>query len=246
MPNDTAKPGAVAPADLVRRLVAEALGTGFLLATVVGSGIMAERLAGGNVALALLGNTIPTGAILVVLILIFGPLSGAHFNPAVTLAFGLRRAIPPGEAALYVLAQICGGIAGVWAAHLMFELPVLQASLNDRTGAAQWFAEVVATFGLLAAIFGALRWRPQAVCYAVGLYITAAYWFTASTSFANPAVTIARGLTDTFSGIAPAHVPAFVAAQLIGAVLASALFGWLMPVPDAATGADREDVGAAA
>ncbi len=246
MPNDTAKPGAVAPADLVRRLVAEALGTGFLLATVVGSGIMAERLAGGNVALALLGNTIPTGAILVVLILIFGPLSGAHFNPAVTLAFGLRRAIPPGEAALYVLAQICGGIAGVWAAHLMFELPVLQASLNVRTGAAQWFAEVVATFGLLAAIFGALRWRPQAVCYAVGLYITAAYWFTASTSFANPAVTIARGLTDTFSGIAPAHVPAFVAAQLIGAVLASALFGWLMPVPDAATAADREDVGAAA
>ncbi len=229
MSNDKAETQREAPANLRRRLAAEALGTGFLLATVVGSGIMAERLADGNMALALLGNTIPTGAILVVLILIFGPLSGAHFNPAVTLAFALRREIAPADALAYVLAQIAGGIAGVWAAHLMFELPVLQTALQDRTGPAQWFAEFVATFGLLAAIFGALRWRPQAVCYAVGLYITAAYWFTASTSFANPAVTIARGLTDTFSGIAPSHVPAFVAAQLAGAVAAVAVFGWLMP-----------------
>lgn len=219
--------------DLTRRLAAEALGTAFLLATVVGSGIMAERLADGNVALALLGNTIPTGAILVVLILIFGPLSGAHFNPAVTVAFALRRDITTPEAAVYVMAQIVGGVAGVWAAHAMFELPVLQASIQARTGPAQWFAEFIATFGLLAAIFGAVRWRPQAVCYAVGLYITAAYWFTASTSFANPAVTIARGLTDTFSGIAPAHVPAFVLAELAGAVAATLVFGWLMPAPDA-------------
>ena len=204
--------------DLIRRLAAEALGTAFLLATVVGSGIMAERLADGNVALALLGNTIPTGAILVVLILIFGPLSGAHFNPAVTTAFALRREITVPEGVVYVMAQIVGGIAGVWAAHVMFELPVLQASIQARTGPAQWFAEFVATFGLLAAIFGAVRWRPQAVCYSVGLYITAAYWFTASTSFANPAVTIARGLSDTFSGIAPAHVPAFIMAQLAGAL----------------------------
>ena len=233
------------PADLPRRLAAEALGTGFLLATVVGSGIMAERLADGNVAMALLGNTLPTGAILVVLILVFGPLSGAHFNPAVTLAFTLRREITPPDAVLYVLAQIAGGIAGVWAAHAMFELSVLQVSLHERTGPAQWFAEFVATFGLLAAIFGALRWRPEAVCYAVGLYITAAYWFTASTSFANPAVTIARGLTDTFSGIAPAHVPAFVAAQLVGAVAAVAVFGWLMPMPSQAK-ADRKDVEVAA
>ncbi len=234
------------PADLRRRLAAEALGTGFLLATVVGSGIMAERLADGNAALALLGNTIPTGAILVVLIMVFGPLSGAHFNPAVTLAFALRREITPSDALVYVLAQVVGGIAGVWAAHLMFELPVIQASVNARTGAAQWFAEFVATFGLLAAIFGTLRWRPDAVCYAVGLYITAAYWFTASTSFANPAVTIARGLTDTFSGIAPSHVPAFIAAQLVGAVTATILFGWLMPAADSAAKPERRDAEAAA
>lgn len=219
--------------DLTRRLAAEALGTAFLLATVVGSGIMAERLADGNVALALLGNTIPTGAILVVLILIFGPLSGAHFNPAVTAAFALRREITVPEGVVYVMAQIVGGVAGVWAAHVMFELPVLQTSIQARTGPAQWFAEFVATFGLLAAIFGAVRWRPQAVCYAVGLYITAAYWFTASTSFANPAVTIARGLSDTFAGIAPAHVPAFILAQLAGAVAATLVFGWLMPAPRA-------------
>ena len=223
--------------DLIRRLAAEALGTAFLLATVVGSGIMAERLADGNVALALLGNTIPTGAILVVLILIFGPLSGAHFNPAVTTAFALRREITVPEGVVYVMAQIVGGVAGVWAAHVMFELPVLQASIQARTGPAQWFAEFVATFGLLSAIFGAVRWRPQAVCYSVGLYITAAYWFTASTSFANPAVTIARGLSDTFSGIAPAHVPAFIMAQLAGAVAATLVFGWLMPAPEA----DKEE-----
>lgn len=226
-------------ADLMRRLTAEALGTAFLLATVVGSGIMAERLAGGNLALALLGNTLPTGAILVVLILIFGPLSGAHFNPAVTLAFVLRREISASHALAYAGAQIVGGVAGVWAAHLMFELPVLQVSLHGRTGPAQWFAEFVATFGLLAAILGTLRWHPRAVCYAVGLYITAAYWFTASTSFANPAVTIARGLSDTFSGIAPAHVPAFILAQLTGAMAAVTVLGWLMPEPGPGPASDR-------
>jgi len=214
--------------DLQRRLAAEALGTAALLATVVGSGIMAERLADGNVALALLGNTLPTGAILVVLILVFGPLSGAHFNPAVTAAFLMRREIAPGDAVLYVIAQIAGGVAGVMAAHAMFELPLLQLSFTARTGPAQWFSEVVATFGLVAAILGTLRWRPEAVAYAVGLFITAGYWFTASTSFANPAVTVARTLTDTFSGIAPAHAPAFVAAELGGAVLATAVFAWLL------------------
>ena len=215
-------------ADPARRLTAEALGTGLLLATVVGSGIMGERLADGNVAIALLGNTIPTGAILVVLILIFGPVSGAHFNPAVTIAFAVRREIPVNEAAAYIAVQIVGGIAGVIIAHLMFEELAVQISSNARTGPAQWLSEVVATFGLLAAIFGTLRWRPDAVPFAVGLYITAAYWFTASTSFANPAVTIARSLTDTFSGIAPGHAPAFIVAQVLGALLASATFGWLM------------------
>ena len=212
---------------LSRRLVAEWLGTAFLLAAVVGSGIMAERLAGGNVALALLCNTIPTGAILVVLILIFGPLSGAHFNPAVTLAFAWRGELPWATAALYILAQIAGGVAGVWAAHLMFELPILQSSLTLRTGAGQWFAEGVATFGLLLTILGCIARAPDAVAYAVGLYITSAYWFTASTSFANPAVTIARSLSNTFAGIAPAGVLAFIAAQLLGAALAVMLSGWL-------------------
>ncbi|NNG03181.1 MAG: aquaporin family protein [Inquilinus sp.] len=223
---------------LPRRLAGEVLGTAFLLATVVGSGIMAERLADGNVALALLGNTLPTGAILVVLILVFGPVSGAHFNPAVTLAFTVRREIDVTVALAYVAAQVAGALAGVWAAHLMFEVPVLQVSLHPRTGAAQWFAEAVATFGLLMAILGTVRWRPSAVAYAVGLYITAAYWFTASTSFANPAVTIGRGFTDSFSGIAPAHVPAFVAAQLVGALAAVAVFGWMMPAERAAETAD--------
>ena len=190
---------------LGRKLIAEWLGTALLLATVVGSGIMAERLSGGNTALALLGNTIPTGAILVVIILIFGPVSGAHFNPAVTIAFLVRREISLGYACFYVVAQVAGAMAGVIAAHMMFELPVIQISETVRAGPAQMFSEGVATFGLLAAIFGTLRWRPDAVPYAVGLFIVAAYWFTASTSFANPAVTIARAFTDTFSGIAPSR-----------------------------------------
>jgi len=212
---------------LGQRLVAEWLGTAFLLAAVVGSGIMAEKLAGGNVALALLCNTIPTGAILVVLIMIFGPLSGAHFNPAVTLAFACRGELAFTIAGLYIVAQIIGAIAGVWAAHLMFELPLLQSSLTVRTGAGQWFAEGVATFGLLLTIFGCVARAPNAIPYAVGLYITSAYWFTASTSFANPAVTIARSLSDTFAGIAPGGVMAFIAAQLLGAALAVMLSGWL-------------------
>jgi glycerol uptake facilitator-like aquaporin len=216
---------------LGRRLVAEWLGSTFLLAAVVGSGIMAQKLAGGNVALALLCNTIPTGAILVVLILIFGPLSGAHFNPAVTLAFALRGELPWAVGGLYIVAQIAGGIAGVFAAHLMFELPVLQSSLTVRTGIGQWFAEGVATFGLLLTIFGCIARAPSAVPYAVGLYITSAYWFTASTSFANPAVTIARSLSDTFAGIAPGGVVAFIAAQLAGAALAVMLSGWLWLKP---------------
>jgi len=206
--------------DLRRRLVSETLGTAMLLATVVGSGIMAENLAGGNVAIALLGNTIPTGAILVVLITIFGPISGAHFNPAVTLSFLLCRKITIGPAIAYVAVQIIGGIIGTWSAHLMFAQELFQLSSHVRTGGAQWFSEGVATFGLVATILGTLRWRPEAVAYMVGLYITAAYWFTASTSFANPAVTIARSLTDTFSGIYPAHAPGFIVAQLVGAVVA--------------------------
>jgi glycerol uptake facilitator-like aquaporin len=212
---------------LTHRVAAECLGTAFLLAAVVGSGIMAQRLAGGNVALALLCNTLPTGAILVVLILVFGPLSGAHFNPAVSLAFASRRALPWRDAAIYIGAQIAGGIVGVLAAHAMFELPLWQTSLTVRTGAGQWLAEAIATFGLLMTIFGCVAQRAEAVPYAVGLYITAAYWFTASTSFANPAVTIARSLSDTFAGIAPAGVAAFVAAQLAGAVAAVAFSHWL-------------------
>jgi glycerol uptake facilitator-like aquaporin len=217
----------MAETTLARRLAAEALGTAFLLATVVGSGIMAAKLAGGNGAIALLCNTIPTGAILVVLILVFQPLSGAHFNPAVSLAFALRRELPWPTLAAFVLAQVFGGIAGVFAAHLMFDLPILQISTISRSGIGQWFAEAVATFGLVVTILGCLSRARQAIPYAVGLYITAAYWFTASTSFANPAVTIARSLSDTFAGIAPAGVPAFLAAQLVGAVAAVALSRWL-------------------
>ncbi|MFP6774024.1 MAG: MIP/aquaporin family protein, partial [Alphaproteobacteria bacterium] len=209
---------------LPRRLAAEFIGTAFLLATVVGSGIMGENLAGGNVALALLGNTIATGAILVVLILIFGPLSGAHFNPAVTLSFLLRKEITSGEALVYVGVQVAAAICGAMAAHIMFAEPVLMISTNARTGVGQWFAEFIATFGLVATILGCVRFRPDAVPYAVGLFITAGYWFTASTSFANPAVTIARGLTDTFSGIDPAHVVAFIAVQLLGAAAATVSF----------------------
>jgi glycerol uptake facilitator-like aquaporin len=203
-----------------QRLAAEALGTAFLLAAVIGSGIMAERLAGGNQALALLCNTLPTGAILVVIILIFASVSGAHFNPAVTLAFALRREIAWADSGLYVVAQIGGALIGVWAAHVMFELPVWQVSSTIRAGSGQWVAEAVATFGLVLTIFGCVAAAPAATAYAVGLYITAAYWFTASTSFANPAVTVARSLSDTFAGIAPAGVPAFVVAQLVGMLAA--------------------------
>jgi glycerol uptake facilitator-like aquaporin len=211
----------------VRRVVAEFLGTAFLLAGVVGSGIMAAKLAGGNGALALLCNTLPTGAILTVLILTFGPVSGAHFNPAVSIAMILRRELPPRIATLYVAAQIIGGIVGVLAAHAMFELPLWQVSATVRTGIGQWLAEGIATFGLLLTILGCAARTPAAIPYAVGLYITAAYWFTASTSFANPAVTIARALSDTYAGIAPAGVLTFIAAQLVGAVAATALAQWL-------------------
>lgn len=212
---------------LAQRAFAEWLGTAFLLAAVVGSGIMAQKLSGGNVALALLCNTIATGAILVVLILMFGPVSGAHFNPAVTLVVALRGETAWTDAAIYTAAQIAGAIIGVWFAHLMFGLPVLQMSLTERSGTGQWLAEAVATFGLLLTIFGVASRTSAAVPYAVGLYITSAYWFTASTSFANPAVTIARSLSDTFAGIAPQGVPAFIAAQLIGAILAIPLASWL-------------------
>jgi glycerol uptake facilitator-like aquaporin len=212
---------------LSRRLVAESLGTAFLLAAVVGSGIMAQRLSGDNAALALLCNTLPTGAMLTVLILVFGPLSGAHFNPAVSIAFALRGELPWSMAAGYVAVQVLGGIVGVWAAHLMFELPVWQLSVTARTGTGQWLAEAIATFGLVLTILGCISQRADAVPYAVGLYITAAYWFTASTSFANPAVTIARSLSDTFAGIAPAGVAAFIAAELAGMLVAVILSRWL-------------------
>ena len=211
-----------------RRLVAEFTGTLLLLATVVGSGIMGEQLAGGNDAIALLGNTIATGAILVVLILMFGAISGAHFNPAVTLAFLLRGDIAFREAVPYWAAQVTGGLAGMIIAHAMFDQALLQASTNARTGAGQWLAETVATFGLVATILAVLRFRAEAVAYAVGLYITAGYWFTASTSFANPAVTVARSFTDTFSGIQPEHAPGFILAQCVGAVIATYLFRWLL------------------
>jgi glycerol uptake facilitator-like aquaporin len=214
---------------LAQRIFAEWLGTAFVLAAVVGSGIMAQRLAGGNGALALLCNTLPTGAILAVLILVFGPLSGAYFNPAVSLACALRGELPWPAAGFYVVAQLIGAIAGVWAAHLMFELPVWQLSFTARAGPGQWLAEAVATFGLIVTILGCGARTPAAVPYAVGLYITSAYWFTASTSFANPAVTLARSLSDTFAGIAPAGVPAFVLAQLLGTIAAVGLAHWLWP-----------------
>jgi glycerol uptake facilitator-like aquaporin len=216
-----------ARASLARRLLAEALGTAFLLAAVVGSGIMAQRLAGGNGALALLCNTLPTGAILTVLILTFGPLSGAHFNPAVSIAFAMRRELPWPHTAAYIAAQIAGGLIGVWTAHLMFELPVWQLSQNVRTGSGQWLGEFVATFGLLLTILGCVVRAPTAVPFAVGLYITSAYWFTASTTFANPAVTVARSISDTFAGIAPAGAPAFILAQFAGMLAAVFLSHWL-------------------
>ncbi|PIB92894.1 MIP/aquaporin family protein [Caulobacter sp. FWC2] len=212
---------------LARRIAAEALGTALLLAVVVGSGIMGERLAGGNVAIALLGNTLATGAALVVLITIFGPVSGAHFNPVVTLVMTARREIAHWPAALYVVAQIAGALAGVWIAHAMFGQAILQVSTHARDGGAQVLSEAVATFGLMATILGTSRFRPEATAVCVGLYITAAYWFTASTSFANPAVTLARSLTDTFSGIAPASIPGFVLGQLVGAAAAVAVFDWM-------------------
>jgi glycerol uptake facilitator-like aquaporin len=212
---------------LSRRLAAEGLGTAFLVATIVGSGIMAETLT-RDTGLALLGNTLPTGAILVVLITILGPISGAHFNPAVSFVFLLKRDLSPQEAALYAVTQIVGGIAGTFVAHLMFGLPVLETSLKIRTGGAQWFAEWVATFGLVVTILAGLRFARASVPWLVGLYITAAYWFTASTSFANPAVAIARSLTNTFSGIRPLDLPGFVIAQLLGAACGLWLASWLL------------------
>lgn len=214
---------------LLKRLVAEAVGTAMLLAAVVGSGIMGERLAAGNTAIALLANTLATGAALVALILTFGPISGAHFNPAVTLADAWQRGIAWREVPSYILAQLGGAFAGVAAAHLMFGLPLFFASGHVRAGSSQVFSECVATFGLLAVIWGCVRFRSSAVPFAVAAYITAAYWFTASTSFANPAVTLARSASDTFAGIRPADVPAFILAQLAGAFFATALFRWLVP-----------------
>ncbi|MET4446087.1 glycerol uptake facilitator-like aquaporin [Bradyrhizobium sp. GM2.2] len=218
--------------DLPRRLAAEALGTGILVATVVGSGIMAETLT-KDVALALLCNTLPTGAILVVLITVLGPISGAHFNPAVTLVFTGKRELPVNDAALYVVAQVAGGIAGTMAAHLMFGLPLIDLSAKMRTGGPQWFAEAVAAFGLIATILAGIRFQRTAVPWLAGLYITAAYWFTASTSFANPAVAIARSLTNTFSGIRPADLPGFILAELCGALAAMLLMNWLLGHPQA-------------
>jgi glycerol uptake facilitator-like aquaporin len=217
--------------NLPRRLLAEALGTAFLLATVVGSGIMAERLAEGNVALALLANAIPTGAMLVVLITMFGPISGAHLNPAVTLCFLMRREIDAPDALAYVATQLVGAAIGTWCAHLMFDMPILMLGATTRAGFGQWVGEAVATFGLVAAILACMGFRPKAVAGVVGLYITAAYWFTSSTSFANPAVTVARALTDSFAGIRPADVPAFLFAQLAGALAASLVAGWLFIEP---------------
>ena len=212
---------------LGRRLASEALGTGILVATVVGSGIMGDRLAAGNDAVALLANTAATGAILMVLILVFGPLSGAHFNPAVTAALCLRRMFPVREAPAYFGAQIAGGVIGAIVAHFMFEEPLIAWSTTVRTGPPQWGAEVVAAFGLVATIFGCIRFRPSAIPYAVGLFISAGYWFTSSTSFANPAVAIARSFTDTFSGIRPLDLPGFILAEFAGAILAAVLCRWL-------------------
>ena len=219
--------------NLARRIAAEALGTGLLLATIIGSGIMAQRLAGGNGAIALLCNTIPTGAILIVLITIFGPVSGAHFNPAVSFVFALRKSLPWPELGPYIAAQLVGAALGVWLAHAMFELPIWQLSTTVRSGNGQWIAEGVATFGLILTIIGCATSAPNAVASAVGLYIAAAYWFTASTSFANPAVTLARGLSDTFAGIAPANVSGFILAQFIGAMIAFGVANWFWPARNA-------------
>jgi glycerol uptake facilitator-like aquaporin len=213
--------------DLPRRLAAEALGTALLVATVVGSGIMAEGLT-KDAALALLGNTISTGAILVVLIAVFGPISGAHFNPAVTLVFRLKRELSTNDALMYVIVQLIGGIVGTMTAHLMFGLPLLNEAMKIRTGGAQWFAEAVASFGLIATILAGVRFERGSVPWLVGLYIVAAYWFTASTSFANPAVAVARSLTNTFSGIRPRDLPGFITAELCGAIVGVIVIGWLL------------------
>ena len=213
----------------MQKLLAEGLGTAFLLIGVVGSGIMGAALADGNTAIALLANAIATGCILFVIITILGPISGAHFNPAVTLAFMLRRQMQVRDAVPYIVVQIIGGILGVWAAHVMFDLSILQASTTDRTGVSQWFSEILATFGLLFVIFGGLKSRPDAVPTLVALYITGAYWFTSSTSFANPAVTIARGFSDTFAGINPEHIPMFIAMQTVGIGLAAFILPRLFP-----------------
>ena len=218
--------------DLPRRLASEFAGSALLLATVVGSGIMAEQLAGGNVAIALLGNTIATGAMLVVLITMLGPVSGAHFNPAVSLVFLLKREISARDAGLYLVAQVCGAILGVLLANAMFDLSVVQTSQKLRTGSGQWISEAVATFGLVFTILATIKARESAVAASVGLYITAAYWFTASTSFANPSVTIARTFSNTFAGISPADAPAFIAAQIAGALLALAFAGWMLAARD--------------
>jgi len=225
---------------VARRAVAEALGTAFLLAAVIGSGIMGDRLAGGNIAIALLANTIATGAMLVTLILTFGPISGAHFNPAVTLADAFQGGLAWREVPAYLSAQIAGAFAGVAAAHLMFSQPLFSASQHVRSGGAQLFSEFIATFGLLSVIWGCVRLRSAAVPFAVGAYITAAYWFTASTSFANPAVTLARAASDTFAGIRPADAPGFIVAQLAGAAAATALFRWLLPPAQSAAAHDED------
>ncbi len=217
---------------MARQLFSEWLGTFFLVAVVIGSGIMAERLADGNLALALLGNTLATGAILVVLILIFRSISGAHFNPAVTLVFLIRQEIDTRTALYYSVVQIIGGICGALVAHIMFELPLIETSSTARTGVSQWVAEFVATFGLIATILGCVKSRPEAIPYAVGLFISAGYWFTSSTSFANPAVTIARTMTNTFSGIAPLDAPAFILTQLFAASVAVVVLGWLFADKD--------------
>jgi glycerol uptake facilitator-like aquaporin len=215
--------------NILRRSVGEAIGTALLLATVIGSGIMGDRFSSGNVAIALLANTLATGAVLVTLILTFGPISGAHFNPAVTIADASQGGLPWRYVPAYVIAQLIGAFVGVAVAHLMFNEPVFSASHHDRSGTAQIFSEFVATFGLLSVIWGCVRQRPDAVPFAVGAYITAAYWFTSSTSFANPAVTLARAASDTFVGIRPADAPGFILAQLLGAAAATALFRWLVP-----------------
>ena len=225
--------------DLARRLVAEGVGAFFLFTTVIGSGIMAERLSGGNIGLALLANSLATGAILFVLIAMLGPISGAHMNPAVSLVAASRRELPWGDAAAYIAAQLAFGVLGAWAAHAMFDLPILQLSQKTRTGSGQWLGEAIATFGLVLTILGTVRHRREWVAPSVALYITAAYWFTSSTSFANPAITVARSLTDTFAGIAPQDAPSFIAAQLVGAALAALAASWLFPAMARSQGATR-------